>query len=724
MDSVAARKLNGKRNGKRKRNGRARTSQPSREEANGRTTLACTRNIGIMAHIDAGKTTITERILYYTGRTYKMGEVHDGAAEMDWMEQEKERGITITSAATTCQWKKHRINIIDTPGHVDFTVEVERSLRVLDGAIAVFDGVAGVEPQSETVWRQADKYNVPRMAFINKMDRVGADMDMCLRMIRERLGAKPLAVQLPLGREEEFSGVVDLIRMKTYHYHEENLGATYDEIDISDRLREQAEAAHHQLIETLAEEDDEIAEKFLEGETIAPEEVDAAIRRCTLAGKITPVLCGAALRNKGVQLLIDAVIKYLPSPLDIPPVKGISPTKKKEETRLPSDEEPFAALAFKVAVDPFVGKLTYFRVYSGTAKTGQMIYNTGRKKKERVGRLLLMHANKRQDISAVYAGDIAAVVGLRDTGTGDTLCDIKHQIVLESMEFPEPVISVAIEPKTKADQDKLSNALGRLSEEDPTFKVKVDSETGQTIIEGMGELHLEIIVDRMLREFSVHANVGKPQVAYKETIMTTALGEGRFVRQTGGRGQYGHVKIQVDPLERGQGFEFANKIVGGAIPREFIRHIEQGVREALEGGILAGYPMVDVKVSLLDGSYHEVDSSDLAFRVAGSMALSDAGKKAGTELLEPIMKTEIVVPEVYMGDVLGDITGRRGRIEGIEVRDDLRVISALIPLGEMFGYATDLRSKTQGRATHTMQFSHYGEMPKAIADAIVERLTG
>jgi len=714
---VAARKINGKR----KRNG---TGLPKRDKANGRNTLLNTRNIGIMAHIDAGKTTTTERILYYTGRTYKMGEVHEGSAEMDWMEQEKERGITITSAATTCYWKNHRINIIDTPGHVDFTVEVERSLRVLDGAVAIFDAVAGVEPQTETVWRQADKYHVPRIVFVNKMDRVGADMDMCVRMIRERLAAKPLVLQIPIGSEENFTGMVDLIRMCAHEYKEENLGATYDETDIPDDLREAAELAHHQLVETLAEEDDDITEKFLEGDQIAPEELDAAIRRCTLAGKLVPVLCGAAFRNKGVQFLLDSVLRYLPSPLDVPPVKGISPTKKKEEIRRPSDDEPFTALAFKIVADPFVGRLTYFRVYSGALKAGQTVYNPTRKTKGRLGRLLLMHANKREDVSAVYTGDIAAAVGLKETATGDTLCDVKHQIVLESMEFPEPVISVAIEPKTKADQEKLGTALRKMSEEDPTFKVKVDSETGQTIIAGMGELHLEIIVDRMLREFSVKANIGKPQVAYKETITQVALGEGRFVRQSGGRGQYGHVKLQVEPQERGEESEFVNKIVQGAIPREFIPSIERGVREALEGGILAGYPLVDVKVTLLDGSFHEVDSSDLAFRIAGSMALHEAGRKAGPELLEPMMAAEVVVPEVYMGDVLGDINGRRGRIEGIEARGDLRVISAVVPLGEMFDYATDLRSKTQGRATHTMQFSHYGEMPKALTDAIVERLTG
>ena len=714
---MAARKINGKR----KRNG---AGLPKRDKANGRNTLLNTRNIGIMAHIDAGKTTTTERILYYTGRTYKMGEVHEGSAEMDWMEQEKERGITITSAATTCYWKNHRINIIDTPGHVDFTVEVERSLRVLDGAVAIFDAVAGVEPQTETVWRQADKYHVPRIVFVNKMDRVGADMDMCVRMIRERLAARPLVLQIPIGSEENFTGMVDLVRMCAHEYKEENLGATYDETDIPDDLREAAELAHHQLVETLAEEDDDITEKFLEGDQIAPEELDAAIRRCTLAGKLVPVLCGAAFRNKGVQFLLDSVLRYLPSPLDVPPVKGISPTKKKEEIRRPSDDEPFTALAFKIVADPFVGRLTYFRVYSGALKAGQTVYNPTRKTKGRLGRLLLMHANKREDVSAVYTGDIAAAVGLKETATGDTLCDVKHQIVLESMEFPEPVISVAIEPKTKADQEKLGTALRKMSEEDPTFKVKVDSETGQTIIAGMGELHLEIIVDRMLREFSVKANIGKPQVAYKETITQVALGEGRFVRQSGGRGQYGHVKLQVEPQERGEESEFVNKIVQGAIPREFIPSIERGVREALEGGILAGYPLVDVKVTLLDGSFHEVDSSDLAFRIAGSMALHEAGRKAGPELLEPMMAAEVVVPEVYMGDVLGDINGRRGRIEGIEARGDLRVISAVVPLGEMFDYATDLRSKTQGRATHTMQFSHYGEMPKALTDAIVERLTG
>jgi elongation factor G len=722
MSGLAAKKLNGK--GKRNGGKAGGAGVPSRGRAGGGNLLTNTRNIGIMAHIDAGKTTTTERILYYTGRTYKMGEVHDGAAEMDWMEQEKERGITITSAATTCYWNNHRINIIDTPGHVDFTVEVERSLRVLDGAVAVFDAVAGVEPQTETVWRQADKYRVPRIVFINKMDRVGADMDMCVDMMRQRLSAIPLIIQLPLGSEEKFSGMIDLIRMIAYKYNDESLGATYEDIDIPADMRDAAEMAHHHLVEVLAEEDDEITDKFLEGTDITPEELDAAIRRCTLAGTLVPVLCGAAFRNKGVQFLLDAIVKYLPSPLDVPPVQGISPTKKKEETRQPSDDEPFSALAFKLVVDPFVGRLTYFRVYSGTINAGQTVYNPVRKNRERLGRLLLMHANKRQDVPAVYTGDIVAAVGLRDTATGDTLCDVKHQIVLESMEFPEPVISVAIEPKTKADQEKLSNALRRLSEEDPTFKVKVDSETGQTIIEGMGELHLEIIVDRMLREFSVQGNVGKPQVAYKETITATSIAEGKFVRQSGGRGQYGHVKLQIEPMERGHGFEFVNKIVQGAIPREYIPSVERGVREALEGGLLAGYPLVDLKVTLLDGSFHDVDSSDLAFRIAGSMAFHEAGKKAAPELLEPVMQVEVVVPEIYMGDVLGDINQRRGRIEGIEARGEMRIIAAFVPLGEMFEYATDLRSRTQGRATYTMQFSYYGGMPKAFSDAIVERMTG
>jgi elongation factor G len=721
MDAAAG-KINGK--DKPSAINRARGGVPSREKADRRHTLINTRNIGIMAHIDAGKTTITERILYYTGRTYKMGEVHEGAAEMDWMEQERERGITITSAATTCFWKNHRINIIDTPGHVDFTVEVERSLRVLDGAIAVFDGVAGVEPQTETVWRQADKYRVPRIAFVNKMDRVGADMDMSVQTMRTRLGAKPIAVQIPIGREETFSGMVDLIHLKAYQYNDENLGATYDEVPIPAELEAAAHAGHQTIIETLAEEDDEITERYLESESISAEQIEAALRRCTLSGKLTPVLCGAAFRNKGVQLLLDAIIKYLPSPIDVPPVQGISPTKKKEEIRHPSDEEPFAALAFKLMTDTFVGKLTYFRVYSGMVKTGQIVYNPARRSRERIGRLLMMHANKRQDVSVARTGDIVAAVGLKETTTGDTLCDMNHQIVLESMKFPEPVISVAIEPKTKADQEKLANALRRLSEEDPTFKVKVDSETGQTIIGGMGELHLEIIVDRMLREFSVKANVGKPQVAYKETIGRSAFGEGRFVKQSGGRGQYGHVKIQVEPQEPGKGFEFVNRLVGGAIPQEYVPAIEQGTKEALENGILAGYPLVNVKVTLLDGSYHEVDSSDLAFRIAASMAFRDAGKKAEPQLLEPIMKVEVVVPEVYMGDVLGDINARRGRIEGIETRGNTKLVNAYIPLAEMFGYATDLRSKTQGRATYTMQFSHYGVMPKPLADSIVERITG
>jgi len=724
MKSAAAGKLNGKRKPPAAELGHAQATMPSRDKVDRQTALCNTRNIGIMAHIDAGKTTITERMLYYTGRTYKMGEVHEGAAEMDWMEQERERGITITSAATTCYWKNHRINIIDTPGHVDFTVEVERSLRVLDGAIAVFDAVAGVEPQTETVWRQADRYRVPRIAFLNKMDRVGADMDLCLRTMRTRLAAKPLLLQLPVGHEESFSGMIDLIRMKAYHYHDESLGATYDEGEIPGQLRERAEAAHHTLIEMVAEEDDEITEKYLTGEPITPDELEAAIRGCTLAGKLIPVLCGAAFRNKGIQLLLDAVVKYLPSPLDVPPVKGVSPTKMKEEIRRASDDDPFCALAFKLMTDPFVGKLTYFRVYSGMVKTGQMVYNPVRKARERIGRLLLMHANKRQDVSVVRTGDIVAVVGLRETTTGDTLCDTNHQIVLESMQFPEPVISVAIEPKTKADQEKLGIALNRLAEEDPTFKVRVDPETGQTIIEGMGELHLEIIVDRMLREFSVKANVGKPQVAYKETLTREAHGEGKFIKQTGGRGQYGHVKIQVGPQERGKGFEFVNKIVAGTVPREFMPHVERGIREALESGILAGYPIVDVKVTLLDGSYHEVDSSDLAFRIAGSMAFRDAARRAEPQLLEPVMDVEVVVPELYMGDVLGDLNARRGRIEGIETRGDTKIVDALVPLAEMFGYATDLRSKTQGRATHTMQFSHYGEMPKALADAIIEKLTG
>ncbi|GAB4354280.1 MAG: elongation factor G [Candidatus Abyssubacteria bacterium] len=724
MNGATAGKLNGKQKVPAVERGWNGGAVSPLDRVDRQTALLSTRNIGIMAHIDAGKTTITERILYYTGRTYKMGEVHEGAAEMDWMEQEKERGITITSAATTCYWKNHRINIIDTPGHVDFTVEVERSLRVLDGAIAVFDGVAGVEPQTETVWRQADKYRIPRIAFVNKMDRVGADLDRCIRTMRERLAAKTLQLQLPVGREETFSGVVDLVRMKAYIYDDESLGAIYDERDIPADMLDPAEKARHKLIETLAEEDDAITEKYLENQTISADEIEASVRHCTLAGKLTPVLCGAAFKNKGIQMLLDAVVKYLPSPIDVPPVTGISPTKKVEVTRKPSDDEPFAALAFKLVSDPFVGKLTYFRVYSGVVKTGQMVYNPTRRTKERIGRLLLMHANKRQDVTAARTGDIVAAVGLKNTTTGDTLCDANNHIILESMSFPEPVISVAIEPKTKADQEKLSIALKRLSEEDPTFRVKVDPETGQTIIEGMGELHLEIIVDRMMREYSVRANVGKPQVAYKESFAQTAIGEKKFVKQTGGRGQYGHVKLQVEPLERGKGFEFENKTIGGVIPKEFIPSIEQGVREALENGVLAGYPVVDTKVTLLDGSYHEVDSSDLAFRVAASMAFREAAEKAAPQLLEPIMKIEVVVPEVYMGDVLGDITARRGRIEGVEIRGASRVVNAKVPLAEMFGYATDLRSKTQGRATYTMQFSHYGEMPKSLADAIIEKVTG
>lgn len=689
-----------------------------------RVPLEKTRNIGIMAHIDAGKTTTTERILYYTGVTYKIGEVHEGTAVMDWMVQEQERGITITSAATTCFWNDHRINIIDTPGHVDFTIEVERSLRVLDGAVAVFDAVAGVEPQSETVWRQANKYGVPRIAFMNKMDRVGADFFMSVKTMVDRLGASPVPIQIPIGSEDKFRGPIDLVRGKAIYFDDETLGAKYVEDDIPQELLPMAREYREKMLEALADVDENIMEKFLGGEEITVEEIKRAIRKGTIEMRITPVLCGSAFKNKGVQMLLDAIVDYLPSPLDIPPVKGINPIDNSEVERKASLDEPFAALAFKIMTDPYVGQLTFIRVYSGTLSAGSYVYNSTKDTKERIGRLLRMHANKREEIKEVGAGDIAAAVGLKSTLTGDTLSDEKAPIILESIEFPEPVISVAIEPKTKADQEKLSQSLAKLAQEDPSFRVSFDEETGQTIIAGMGELHLEIIVDRLLREFKVSANVGKPQVAYKETIRAAARAEGKFVRQSGGRGQYGHVVIEIEPTEAGKGFEFINKIVGGIIPKEYIPAVEKGIKEALDSGVLAGYPVVDVKATLYDGSYHEVDSSEMAFKIAGSMAFKEAAKKAKPVLLEPIMSVEVVTPEEYMGDVMGDLNARRGRIQSMEKRGNSQVIRAEVPLSEMFGYATDLRSKTQGRATYTMQFSRYEEVPKNIGDAIIAKVKG
>lgn len=686
--------------------------------------LQKTRNIGIMAHIDAGKTTTTERILYYTGVTYKIGEVHEGTAVMDWMPQEQERGITITSAATTCFWKDHRINIIDTPGHVDFTIEVERSLRVLDGAVALFDAVAGVEPQSETVWRQAEKYKVPRIAFINKMDRMGADFFMSVKSMIERLGATPVSLQIPYGKEEAFRGSIDIVNMKAYLFDDETLGAKFVEADIPQDLLPTALEYREKMLEALSDFDDVLMEKYLAGEEISADMIKAAVRKGTVDLRITPVLCGSAFKNKGVQLLLDAIVDYLPCPLDIPPVTGIEPDSGKEIMRKVSDSEHFSAFAFKIMTDPFVGQLTFLRVYSGTLSSGSYIYNSTKDVKERIGRLMKMHANKREDIKEVRAGDIVAAVGLKYTLTGDTLCDPDHPIILESMEFPEPVISVAIEPKTKADQEKLSVALGKLAQEDPSFKVSYNEETGQTIISGMGELHLDIIVDRLLREFKVGANVGKPQVAYRETIRQKATAEGKYVRQSGGRGQYGHVYIEIEPLEPGSNFEFVNKIVGGAIPREYIPAVEKGVKEALENGVLAGYPVVDVKVTLFDGSYHEVDSSEMAFKIAGSMAFKNAASKAKTVLLEPVMSIEVVTPEEYMGDVIGDLNSRRGRIQTMTQRTNVRAIAAQVPLSSMFGYATELRSKTQGRATYTMQFSHYEEVPKNISEDIVLKVKG
>ncbi|HWP49686.1 MAG TPA: elongation factor G [Candidatus Limnocylindrales bacterium] len=682
------------------------------------------RNIGIMAHIDAGKTTTTERILYYTGKTHRIGEVDEGTATMDWMEQEQERGITITSASTTAFWKDHKINIIDTPGHVDFTVEVERSLRVLDGAIAVFCAVGGVEPQSETVWRQADRYRVPRIAFVNKMDRTGADFFHVVEMIRERLAANAVPVQIPVGKEESFKGVVDLITMKAIIYDTESLGATYSVVNIPEELKKDAEIYREKLLEALSEVDEVILEKYLEGKEISEEEIRGAIRKATLTVSFIPVLCGASFKNKGVQPLLDAVIYYLPSPVDIPPVLGVNPITEMEETRAADDEAPLSALAFKIMNDPYVGQLTFLRTYSGTLESGSSVYNSTKGTKERIGRLLRMHANKREEVKVVYAGDIVAAIGLKNTATGDTLCDENKPIVLESMKFPEPVISVAIEPKTKADQEKLGTSLARLTHEDPTFKVKVDPETGQTLISGMGELHLEIITDRLLREFKVEANIGKPQVAYKETIKKEAEAEGKFIRQTGGRGQYGHVKIKVSPLNRGEGFKFENKIVGGVIPKEYIPAVEKGIAEAMETGSLAGYPVVDVKVELFDGSYHEVDSSEMAFKIAGSMAFKEACKRGDPVLLEPIMDVEVVIPEEYLGDVIGDLNSRRGKVLNMETRGGARVIRANVPLSEMFGYATNIRSRTQGRATYTMQFSHYGETPYNITQEIVSGKKG
>ena len=686
--------------------------------------LEKTRNIGIMAHIDAGKTTTTERILYYTGVTYKIGEVDEGTAVMDWMVQEQERGITITSAATTCLWKDYKINIIDTPGHVDFTIEVERSLRVLDGAVAVFDSVAGVEPQSETVWRQADKYGVPRIAFMNKMDRVGADFFMSVNSMIERLGTNPVPIQIPIGAEDEFRGPIDLVRMKAVYFDDETLGAKSTEGDVPDKLMPYALEYREKMLEALSDVDENIMEKFLGREEISVDEIKAAIRKGNLEMKLTPVICGSAFRNKGVQLLLDTIVDYLPSPFDIPPVIGIMPGDGSKIIRHAEDNEPFSAIAFKVMTDPFVGQLTFIRVYSGVLSAGSYVYNSTKDIKERVGRLLKMHANKREEIKEISAGDIAAVVGLKSTLTGDTLCDEKNPVILESIEFPEPVMAVAIEPKTKADQEKLSQSLAKLAQEDPSFRVSFNEDTGQTIISGMGELHLEIIVDRLLREFKVGANVGKPQVAYKETIRTVSKAEGKFVRQSGGRGQYGHVYIKIEPLETDKGFEFVNEIVGGTIPREYIPAVGKGIKEALERGILAGYPVVDIRATLYDGSYHEVDSSEMAFKIAGSMAFREAAKKAKPVILEPIMSIEVVSPEEYMGDVIGDISSRRGKIQNIERRGNAQVIKSHAPLSEMFGYATDLRSKTQGRATYTMQFSHYEEVPKGVSEGIISVVKG
>jgi elongation factor G len=676
-----------------------------------------------MAHIDAGKTTTTERILFYTGINHKIGEVHDGAATMDWMAQEKERGITITSAATTCHWKGHRINIIDTPGHVDFTVEVERSLRVLDGAVTVLTARGGVEPQTETVWRQAEKYHVPRMAYVNKMDITGANYYNVIKMMKERLHANAVAIQIPIGKEDNFKGLIDLIKMEAITY-EDDLGKVEDETAIPDDMKELAEKYRDEMLEACADQDDEFAEKYLGGEEITEADIKRVIRKATIACNMVPVTVGSSYKNKGVQPLLDAIVDYLPAPIDIPPVEGTTPDTGEEDHRESSDSEPFAALAFKIMTDPFVGKLAFFRVYSGTLDAGSYVYNSTKNKKERIGRILQMHANHRKEIEKVYAGDIAAAVGLKDTTTGDTLCDEEHPIILESMEFPDPVISVAVEPETKNDQQKMGIALQKLAEEDPTFRVHTDEETGQTIISGMGELHLQIIVDRMKREFHVECKVGEPQVAYRETIRKSVESEGKFVRQSGGHGQYGHCWLKLEPLEAGQGFQFENKVVGGAIPKEFIKPVEDGVRQAMESGVVAGYPMVDIKATVYDGSYHEVDSSEAAFKVAGSMAFKSGAEKANPVLLEPYVKVEVTVPEEYMGDVIGDLNSRRGRIEGMEARNGAQVITGFVPLSEMFGYSTDLRSKTQGRGNYSMEVAYYDEVPKNIADQIVAKNKG
>ncbi len=682
------------------------------------------RNIGIMAHIDAGKTTTTERILFYTGRTHRIGEVHEGTATMDWMEQEQERGITITSAATTCTWRDIRINIIDTPGHVDFTAEVERSLRVLDGAVAVFDAVHGVQPQSEKVWRQADKYGVPRICFINKIDKMGADFEHAIDTIRKRLNAKPVAIQIPIGQEDKFKGVVDLIGMKAIIWKDDTIGAEYVTGEIPAELQKKAEAFHAKLVETVAENDDEMLHKFLEGETISADELRSSLRKSTISLKVFPVVVGTAFKNKGIQPLLDAVVDYLPSPIDAGEVKGVNPENGETITRKPADNEPFSALAFKIMADPFVGQLTFIRVYSGQLKSGDSVLNAGRGRTERIGRLLKMHANKREDIQEILAGDICAAVGLKNVSTGDTICDESHPIALESITFAVPVISVAVEPKTKADQEKMGMALGKLAQEDPTFKVHTDPDSGQTIISGMGELHLEIIVDRMMREYKVEANVGKPQVAYRETIRKKSEAEGKYIRQTGGRGQYGHAKIRLEPQEPGKGYEFVNEIVGGSVPKEFIKPIDQGIREAMEGGVLAGYEMVDVKATLYDGSYHDVDSNEMAFKIAGSMAFKEAARKASPVLLEPVMAVEVVTPEDYAGVIMGDLSSRRGRIEGMEHRAGSQVIKAIVPLAEMFGYATHMRSSTQGRAEYSMHFARYEETPRSVAEEIIARNQG
>ena len=680
--------------------------------------LEMTRNIGIMAHIDAGKTTTTERILYYTGRTHKIGETHDGTAQMDWMEQEQERGITITSAATTAYWKNHRINIIDTPGHVDFTVEVERSLRVLDGSVTVFCAKGGVEPQSETVWRQADKYHVPRMAYVNKMDIMGADFYNVLQMMHDRLKCNAVPIQLPIGKEADFRGIIDLVEMKAYGYYND-LGTDIREEPIPDDMKELAEEYHAKLLESVAEQDEELLMKYLDGEKLTEDEIKLCIRRATLANHMVPVTCGTSYKNKGVQKLLDAIVDYMPSPTDVPHIRGVNPKTEEEEERPSSDDEPFAALAFKIATDPFVGKLCFFRVYSGTVDAGASVYNSVKGQNERMGRILMMHANNRKDIETVYAGDIAAAVGLKNTTTGDTLCDAKHPIILESMDFPEPVIRVAIEPKTKVGQEKMGIGLAKLAEEDPTFRTYTDQETGQTIIAGMGELHLEIIVDRLLREFKVEANVGKPQVAYKETVRKHADVDFKYARQSGGKGQYGHVKIKLDPNESGKGYEFRNETVGGSVPKEYIPAVDAGIQGAMQAGILAGYPVVDCIVTLYDGSYHEVDSSEMAFKIAGSMAFKDAMKQADPVILEPIMKVVVITPEEYIGDIIGDLNSRRGQIQGMETRSGAQQVTAFVPLSEMFGYATDMRSKTQGRGQYTMEPSHYIEVPKSIAEKIM-----